>query len=389
MIDRGLQIAFRLFAPPSALYAGGSGGDRLALLDAARALAAIAVLLWHYQLFYFAPGGYESPPDLASREPLYALLMPFYAAGLYAVEIFWMISGFVFANVYYARPATTREFFVNRFARLYPLHLLTLCVVAVLQAVAFVTVGTTLLVPNNDAYHFFLHLVFASNWGFERGNSFNAPIWSVSVEVLIYCLFWATRRWLARFGVVGPLVAAAILLGLNRFAPGNPIFHCGYYFFFGTALSIASAALSRSDGLLASAIGALLVAGIVGFYSGSISLVQLLGLPGMFGGAIVALASLERFLQPPAQSVLSKLGDTTYGMYLWHVPVQLTLILLLGSGGTVAALAASPWFLLLFIGSTIVIARLGFVFYEHPARRWIRRLNHRRPGTDAVEITAP
>ena len=40
----------------------------------------------------------------------------------------------------------------------------------------------------NDTYHFILNFFFISGWGFEKSYSFNGPIWSVSIELIIYAL---------------------------------------------------------------------------------------------------------------------------------------------------------------------------------------------------------
>ena len=46
----------------------------------------------------------------------------------------------------------------------------------------------------------------ASEWGITQGESFDGPIWSVSVEVLVYLLFFlmlrVTRSWLLNVFIV-------------------------------------------------------------------------------------------------------------------------------------------------------------------------------------------
>lgn len=55
-------------------------------------------------------------------------------------------------------------------------------------------IGSYFVYPNNDIKHFLLNLFFASSWSFESGHSFNGPIWSVSVEVLLHALFFFCSR---------------------------------------------------------------------------------------------------------------------------------------------------------------------------------------------------
>ena len=97
-------------------------------------------------------------------------------------------------------------FWGRRFARLYPLHFVTLLFVAGLQAYHLSVNGSHQLFGFNDTYHFILNLFMASPWGLEEGLSFNAPIWSVSVEVIVYFVFWLALPFLNKHKWLGPLV---------------------------------------------------------------------------------------------------------------------------------------------------------------------------------------
>jgi peptidoglycan/LPS O-acetylase OafA/YrhL len=132
------------------------------------------------------------------------ILKPLYLEGWRAVDLFFCLSGFIFYWLYSKKivsgATSFNEFFVLRFSRLYPLHFVTLMVAAAGQFLMLGCFGSFFVYPNNDLYHFLLQLVFASNWGFEQGNSFNGPVWSVSVEVFLYALFFVVcalrrNRW--------------------------------------------------------------------------------------------------------------------------------------------------------------------------------------------------
>ena len=208
---------------------------RFYLLDAARGLAALAVLFFHYHHFFVPPGVKPEPRVHMGSEPLRVLFAPLYEHGHLSVSFFWVLSGFVFAATYNRQNASSRDFVVNRIARLYPLHLLTLCIIAGLQAVASARYGHWFLVGNNHLTHFIAQLFFASDWGLVSRGSFNGPIWSVSVEVVIYAVFWAGRRQLFRFGLLGPVVALAIFMALTKFSVLPGIAQCGFFFFLGVA----------------------------------------------------------------------------------------------------------------------------------------------------------
>ena len=72
-------------------------------------------------------------------------------------------------------------------------------------------------------------------WGFENGYGFNGPVWSVSVEVLIYFIFFFTtlklsihHNVLTIFGILTTMY----LLELKA------LFMCGFFFYLGGILNI-------------------------------------------------------------------------------------------------------------------------------------------------------
>src|SRR3954447_10831898 len=132
--------------------------DKLIGLEGLRFLATVAVLLWHYQHFAFVA---DHPVGLVRSDlPFYEVLFPFYEAGEYGVWVFWCISGFIFFWKYrdaiYERSTNAWTFFVLRLSRLYPLHLVTLIIVALLQPVYFHQHGHFFVYQDNDLQHFML-----------------------------------------------------------------------------------------------------------------------------------------------------------------------------------------------------------------------------------------
>lgn len=72
-------------------------------VDALRGVAAAAVVIFHYQHFFLRD--YTSRPQLPdiSEFPYTLILSGAYRYGSSAVELFWVISGFVFMHVYLHR----------------------------------------------------------------------------------------------------------------------------------------------------------------------------------------------------------------------------------------------------------------------------------------------
>ena len=80
-------------------------------------------------------------------------------------------------------------------------------VLAMLPLVAWyrAQTGQDYVYGNNDLPHFVLQLFLASDWAGRSDWSFNGPIWSISVEILVYALFYGlcrlgVCRWIANHG---------------------------------------------------------------------------------------------------------------------------------------------------------------------------------------------
>lgn len=330
------------------------------VIDVVRGLAACAILFWHYQHF-MALGMAE--PGARSDYPLFGLLGIFYEQGGAAVQLFWIISGFVFSAVYVGSGVSASTFFQHRFARLYPLHLVTLLIVAALQVACFKRFGGFLIYPDNTLPNFVLHLLMATGWGLGGLWSFNGPIWSVSAELGIYALFWIVLGTLFRWGVVFPVTAA---LGFIILAPYSPVASCGGYFFVGCAVYSTHRSLATHWQLLlgVSGIGAFAVLLEIGL--------QGVGVLLLFAGVTLICAAVERGSAGQWARRIPWVAENTYGVYLWHIPVQLVLLLGMSAFGISREIALRPWFLAIFVGLVVCLARLSFVTIERPARDAIR-----------------
>ena len=341
--------------------------------------AAVAVLFWHYQHFYYPRAGVNGL-GAHDREPLYHALWLFYDHGVEAVELFWVISGTVFAAVYLGGPRTTaRSFFVRRFARLYPLHWVTLLVIAALQLVSLESLGHFQIYPYNDLYHFVLNLGLISHWGFQKGWSFNAPIWSVSTELLIYVVFFLALPALRRFSILA--VAAVLLFAKLGMEATFPLCRCGVYFFLGVCAYECWRLLDQRSRWWPLFAGGLLVAAVLGAERAGISVQRLadgLGLTAnrlsmlvLFPALVLIATSLDRFASP---GTLGRwLGQLTYGTYLWHVPLQVLGLIVLQHMKWGDRVVSSPAFLVGFFVLVVTAAHLSLVYLEEPARRWLTK----------------
>ena len=156
--------------------------QRFYFLDTLRGFASFAILIWHYQHFFF--DGIERPPNFdRTVQPGYIILKPLYEYGEFAVYLFFILSGFIFFCMYSdgiaRRSVSLKAFVLNRFSRLYPLHILTLLLTFGLQLIHLQLLNSYFVYQHNDLKHFLLQLGFMSFWGFQDGHSYNGPIWSV------------------------------------------------------------------------------------------------------------------------------------------------------------------------------------------------------------------
>jgi peptidoglycan/LPS O-acetylase OafA/YrhL len=268
-----------------------------------------------------------------------------------------------------------KEFSVNRFSRLYPLHFVTFITVALLQVLYFRINGTYFVYPANDVYHALLNLLLIPAWGFERGWSFNAPSWSVSVELLLYitfalgCFLTGRSRYLSfvaliLLGYLLPPSAYKIAEGLTQFYTAGILF---------VAYRITHKRLGT-------------IATVIFVIPAVLSWLMLTVFPSMkeqiigtilFPTIVVALAAVN-FCNEVRLNFFRWLGKISYAIYLWHFPLQILTALIITELGYSKSVFNSPIALPAFILFTTAISTLSFFLFERPLQSKIRRDFKRR-----------
>ena len=183
--------------------------------------AARAPLLAITSLRFFAAlvvvGSHEGFLAKSGSPALAWLYAHVFYEGYIGVTFFFILSGFILSYSYSERAESGRlqypDFIFTRIARIVPLHLLTLLIALPL---AFVTLAKGLIPPA----HFSLGLL--ANAALLQAFvptpdiyfSFNAPSWSLSVEMFFYALFPALlglrTRWLAALAITILLAKCAV-----------------------------------------------------------------------------------------------------------------------------------------------------------------------------------
>jgi peptidoglycan/LPS O-acetylase OafA/YrhL len=151
---------------------------RYRILDSYRFIAASLICLYHF-----------NKADVLGLQGV----SPAFLNIQLMVDFFFCLSGFVIAKTYLGRihdSASYGMFLWKRFARLYPLHLVTLGV----GVLGGMVVGAGGLQPGTNPEVFSAKAILANltlthSLGVTSYGSFNIPSWSISAEMCVYALF--------------------------------------------------------------------------------------------------------------------------------------------------------------------------------------------------------
>ena len=375
--------------------------QRIRGLDGLRALAVVAVLIFHLR-----------PASLPG--------------GFIGVDIFFVVSGFLITSLLIRERASKggvdlAHFWLRRARRLLPAVFLTV----------IVSVTGGLILGNDLLVGIFRQtigaLTFSTNWvEIAAGSSYFAGtspqlfahFWSLAVEEQFY-LFWPllfialmafTRNWTQRIAVAGGgALLSALLMGI-LFTPGQDVTRVYYgtdTHAFGLLLGVTLAfiwagtrwldhpAFTQFSPLIAlgSAVGIVTLMVTLDenstfTFRGGLFLASLL--------TAVLIASLlpeNRFLLALAEArPVEWIGVRSYGIYLWHWPVFLMLTALFPSTAPDSTLS---WVIRgLALVLTLAIAGWSFAYVEQPVRTlgfqeaWARSIAAVRGRTRTPKIAA-
>jgi len=202
-------------------------------LDALRFIVAGLIILHHYQA--------------AGPVPLADAVHPVFERGGFLLTNFFLIdSGYVLMRVYGASVAkgsmSAGDFFLKRFLRVYPAHL-----IMGLTLIGLVLLGTAVgVAPRNPEWFRWdqlpAQLGLVQAFGVPGGMGWNAPTWSVSGLVGCYLAFPWILRGLTK---LGPWGALGLVVGLYLLANaltwsllGHPVYQMPMQFGFIRALPL-------------------------------------------------------------------------------------------------------------------------------------------------------
>jgi peptidoglycan/LPS O-acetylase OafA/YrhL len=293
-----------------------------------------------------------------------------------AVDLFFVLSGFVLALNYYFHQRTFRSLLVGRIARLYPLHALTLLMTVCVFWVAAKPIDWNAL---------WQHAFLVHNIGLPPNRfDLNFPSWSISVEMALSLLFYVVAHRYARLMWPAFLVAGLVLGYLANYGClGTPNFK-------GCMEPAENIWLVVNAGLLRGAAGFCI--GIAAYIvvsrhgdelkrRGSWTLPALVGLVPFFliepwtpeiallfglvsfAFLIVTIPNEQRSVLRLAPFVL--LGEISYSIYLLHIPISFAADEMLPAE---VVRGVGKLGLMAFI---IVVAIASYRYFEVPTRRLI------------------
>jgi peptidoglycan/LPS O-acetylase OafA/YrhL len=359
--------------------------EQLASLTPLRGIAALWVVIFHF-CWYFPAVHPERYTGAVYK-------------GYLAVDLFFVLSGFVITHVYkegFARRVTGQgylDFLKARVARIYPLHitvlLLFVATATVERAASYALRGSFEPIPllgERSIGGFFANVVMLQGlWAREL--SWNDPSWSISLEFLAYLLFPLSFPVLWRAGPAAKAGLGGLLLvalGWLAYRTGGyfnqwngayailrclPEFLAGMLLYSGYQGGIFACVLA-TDGALAAVL--LLLAVLLHLGAPDIAIIPLFPLL-----ILAAVRNTGRFSPLLNSPPLVWLGDISYSLYLlhWFVLFVTTEIARRLPSLDFANLTPTPSLALItvLIAVSLALATLSFRFIEVTGRRWLRQ----------------
>jgi peptidoglycan/LPS O-acetylase OafA/YrhL len=153
--------------------------EYLSSLTALRGIAALLVAVFHF--------------EMAAARFVPAAQTMFFEKSYLMVDLFFIMSGFIMMHVYSShfknniQAAPLKNFFVARFARVYPLHLFSLLLLVVI--VRWITNWGNPPVIFEQPSDILPNVFLLQSFGVTKIYSWNIPSWSISAEFAAYLLF--------------------------------------------------------------------------------------------------------------------------------------------------------------------------------------------------------
>jgi peptidoglycan/LPS O-acetylase OafA/YrhL len=362
-------------------------------LTGLRGLAALWVVLYHYCSIYL--------PALDGK-----LLGGLISRGYLAVDLFFLLSGFVLAHVYSDAadnkgPGFFRSFMRARVARIYPLHLLVLALFVAMaigvRAVHYVQDGSYNPLPLSGARSL---EALGANLVMLQGLhasvlSWNYPAWSISVEFAAYLAFPLAIGVLWRASgkslLIGALTGFAAIWALayvtggdmNQWDGPTALWRCLPQFFLGCiCYRVYRKGLIDARGWAGFVFGTTLLM----LYFDYRDVVVVTVFPLLVLCTVMAGGVTGRILNARPMVML---GEISYSIYLIHSLVQHATTHVLNAldlDQSEFSVAVSLCALVLMLLVVLILSAASYRFFEQPMRRWVNQRVPRDRPDDLVVL---
>lgn len=346
---------------------------------ALRGIAALTVFIAHAEFFHLFP----QAPSLQTMYGVFLWQNP-------AVDLFFELSGFILCYVYLLQPFTWQKYALARFARIYPVYLAALLSFLLMNVLAWMKTG---IFSSGTTWTSVLsNLLLVQCWpGLPHVRSINQPTWSISVEVFLYIFLFPALCFIQKYMTQGVKLVFAIVPALILAG----IYILGYQWdnVVASPLSPVRGILCFTSGFFVCTLG--LEQGFTGV-SKKIELIVLLLLfscllfrfPLGHAYAVLGFPFLVYFTADTSSfsarlfafPLLIWLGDLSYSIYVWHLPLIQVVSLLTGmrQAGqgheflTHPSLLHALLYMTVLVVVILTISHLSHYYFEKPVARWLR-----------------
>ena len=318
-----------------------------------------------------------------------------------AVDMFFLLSGFVIANAYAPRlekGGFVLDFLKIRLIRLYPLYLAGLVVAVVLR----------LYMRGQDGDPWNLHMLIPTALlaalmlggppgETTHGYSLNSPSWTLLPEIGLNLVYALVFRWLTvpvlvtliGAGAIGMVAAelghGSLDVGYADHAEWATPFRLGFSFFLGVLMHRLIGDRRRDAPVTALAcLGAVILA-LMWHPSDSFKPVYELAV-ALVGFPLLIFVAARAEAPGRLGAAFRWLGLTSYAVYTLHAPTGILVYQVLRRTGIIDVWYTAPYSGFVFLAFIAVFAWVVDRVYDQPVRRWLTaRLLPARPVKRAAD----
>lgn len=372
---------------------GNSLKSKYYAIDGLRGIAAILVILFHVKW-----SNHITDNNLVGN-------------GYLAVDLFFILSGFVITANYSGRIAgwiDFRTFVLTRFFRLYPVHIAALTALVAIEIIKVVAIRNLGVAPGgqppfsgtNSVSGLIANVLLVQGFLFNGELTWNGPSWSISCEFFIYWVF-ALAAWTGwhRKQSFSFLIGALALLSYGTLAVRfntldltslGPV-RCLSGFFLGMLIPKVLSRVASTNYYTDAWVQVFVLSATISAIGAISGPAVVVSVPLMFLSVVLLTSDrgpVARFLQ---SKPLQFLGRISYSVYMLHgVYLVCALIALKRSSTDNQSINAveerlsiliNPWvgdlIILAMVGAIVATAALSFVLIEEPGRQLGRRIASR------------